>query len=282
MLRDDFNTKIQIVNMFVQSRLIFLFVYRIILSIQDYGVYMQQARYIDAHCHIQNAADSSAAIADAVSRGVCGWVCNATCPDDWATVTELGRVCPSVRTCIGVHPWYITRAGDHWGPRMRQILASDIHIMVGEIGLDTHHPDMDAQMHAFGAQLDIAYEFGRGAHIHCVGAWNVILDTFHARALRHMPPAVVMHAYTGSANITDKLAGEYGAYFSFSPMVMDTRHRRMRDAVRHVPINRILVESDSDNPSVVPDVVAAVAEIRGIPPTDMANIIYDNTHRILR
>ena len=239
-------------------------------------------KYIDAHCHLQNAPIPTTAIDTAHRAGVVEFICNSGAPDDWNAILKLHDAHPSVHACIGVHPWHVSDVGPDWQTHMENILAAAPDIMVGEVGLDKHYPSVTTQVAVFNTQLDIACEFARVAHIHCVGAWDTLVHIFKTRTIRRMPPAIVLHAFSGPINIIEKLANEYNGYFSFSPMIMDVRHRRMRHALCHIPMDRILAESDSDNSSVIPDTVNTIAEIKSVASDKMADIIYQNTTVVMK
>lgn len=240
-------------------------------------------KYIDAHCHIQNSEKATAVLAGAVACGVEKCISNATTPNDWDQILSLAKANPSVLGAIGVHPWHATSVPDDWPRHMQNILATNPDIMVGEIGLDKNYPGPDIQTNVFNMCMDIATKFSRPVFIHCVGAWDQLLHIFKTRGAQNMPPAIIMHAFAGPRDVITQLNSKYeNVYFSYSPMIMDARHKRAVAAVQNTENNQILVESDSGDPAVVPDVVRTVAKIKSIDPDKMADIIYSNTIEILK
>lgn len=232
-------------------------------------------KYIDAHCHIL----SDVQMRDAVARGVVGFVVNATQPDDWNAVIKLAQN-DNVFGAVGVHPWYVSGLHDGWDNDLVSVLTAHPNLMVGEIGLDKNHPDIEKQIFVFKRQIQIAHDMGRVAHIHVVGAWGNIIDVLHRCDL---PPAMVFHAFSASGELISEL-NKMGAYFSFGADVLNESHVKARAAVASVPENRILVESDAPDgamPDKIPDIVAEIAHIRGIPVADMATTIYNNTAELL-
>ena len=126
-------------------------------------IILKGMKYTDAHCHIFTAPTNE----------IVGQICNATTVDNWA---ELCRIADNrTRVCIGIHPWHIDSAPADWTDRMRKILGSNPQIMVGEIGIDKYHPNIDKQIELFTTQLEMAAELGRPAHLHIVGAWDKLL-----------------------------------------------------------------------------------------------------------
>ncbi len=231
---------------------------------------MQQ--YIDAHCHILTDAEMQNAAAHGVGR----FIVNATAPTDWAAVVELA-VRENVYGAIGVHPWHVTELSNDWYVVLGDMLMSYPDLMVGEIGLDKNRPNIELQESVFRRGLQIAHDMHRVAHIHCVGAWGKTMDILRGGKL---PPAMVFHAFSGAADLVPELV-KMGAYFSFGAEICNEKHIRARRVVALVPESRLLVESDTASPAIIPDVVAQIAHMRGVVASAMAETIYNNTMGLL-
>ena len=228
-------------------------------------------KYIDAHCHILSDEQMS----DAIARGVGHFIVNATKPSDWDTVEKLADN-KNIYGAIGIHPWFVTNLTKDWDDKLVEKLIANASLMVGEIGLDKNHPDMERQIAVFKRQLQIAKDLGRATHIHCVGAWGKMMEILRGSKL---PSAMVFHCFSGSPELIKELT-DMGAYFSFGVGICDKNHKTMRTVVSLVPKNRILVESDAPDvvlPDTIPDTVMNIAIIRDVLPKVMAETIYDNT-----
>lgn len=219
-------------------------------------------KYIDAHCH-------------AYAPPEIGVICNATQMTNWPNVIKQLNPDQDVYGAIGIHPWFIKSLPDNWESELTALLRAYPDLMIGEIGLDKHRPDMDGQMRVFERHLDIAHELNRGVCLHCVGAWERVAHILRIRR-NALPRFVLAHGYNGPENQIEKFALEYNMYFSYGP-------RNLARALRisHTPINRILSETDTDNPSGVIGVVNQISEILHIDHEEMADIIYANTKRML-
>lgn len=231
-------------------------------------------KYVDAHCHFLSDDD----IACARAGGAHGFVVNATASADWVRVIELSQKWPDVFPAIGMHPWRVSDAAAGWDGRMYDILTSNPKCMVGEIGLDKNHPDIDAQYRIFWAQMSMARELSRVAHIHCVGAWDRLMHVITC----NFAPCVVMHSYSGHADMIGRLA-RHNVYFSYSPAILNTARRKMAAAVVATPLDRILVESDAAS-CAMPDMqrtIGAIAELRGLGADRMTEILFNNSQRML-
>lgn len=219
-------------------------------------------KFFNAHCHEFTP-----------TQDVVGTVVNATNESEWGRVLALQSDVVSV--ALGVHPWNIDSISDGWIARLRQILVDNPCVMVGECGLDGMRPDMGGQIAVFLAQLQIAAELRRPIHIHCVRAWGEIVQILNSETL---PPVIVMHAFSGTPEIMAQVPEN--VFYSFSPAVLDVNHKRMRASVAKCPENRILIESDDMSASVLPNVAAGVAEIRGVDVQNMAQILLDNSQGV--
>ena len=198
-------------------------------------------KYIDAHCHLfdEKLPDNIGAIV------------NATRPADWGDVIAVADKNINVFAAIGVHPWFVGDLVAGWDEQLQDLLIQNPDIMVGEIGLDKHKPDMDLQLDVFARQLEIAADLGRGVHVHCVGAWDkmfAVLKKYKSQQLSF----ILFHRFSGNAGDVARLVADYNAYFSFSGT---------RRIIADVPRDRILVETDSNNPTGVIRVAEQIAAI---------------------
>ncbi len=238
-------------------------------------------KYIDAHCHLQNIEDISAELPKAMSAGIYGFICNATEPNDWNSVLNLIHRYENIYGCIGVHPWHVNLLSDGWELKMHSILRQNPDLMVGEIGLDKLHPNIELQEQVFIKQLDMAHKLNRVAHIHCVGSWDIMLRILKLHKER-LPKTMIFHSFTGSVEIQNQLLRDYNVLFSFSSMILDGRRARLAETVKYSPIGKILAESDDKKPEIIIDIIKRIGEIKGIAPEKITDKIYKNTLDILK
>ncbi len=217
-------------------------------------------KYIDAHCHTETVP-------------TVGAIVNAAQITDWGRVTDLAV--DGVFGAVGVHPWYISGLPTDWLIKLRDVLVANPCLHVGEIGLDKYKPNMELQISVFKGQLLLAHELGRGVSIHCVGAWERMAHILKM-SQNKLPQFILAHGYNGPINQIQKFADSYNMYFSYGPREIANPAR-----ILETPHNRILAETDSANPSNIVDVVNAIADILHVDRTEMADIIYDNTMRML-
>jgi TatD DNase family protein len=203
--------------------------------------------FFDAHNHLQDAAlrPYRNEIETACARlPVTRMVVNGTTEADWPEVAVLAGRLPFVLPSFGLHPWHLRARSDHWKQRLRETLDRHPGAAVGEFGLDRWMQgyDFEDQTAVFRTHLEIAAEFGRPATIHCLRAWDDLLELLERSTLP--PPGFLVHAYGGPAELVPHLV-RLGAYFSFSGHFLNPNQERKRAAFRLIPAERLLVETDA-------------------------------------
>jgi TatD DNase family protein len=151
-----------------------------------------------------------------------------------------------VYACLGVHPHEAAAPGDL--DELRTLLAHPKAVAVGETGLDYYrdYAPRDAQQRLFDAELGLARDLGKPVVIHTRAADD---DTL-ARLRAHEGP-VVLHCFSSPPLLADALG--HGWFVSFAGNVTYKNAYDLRDAARQVPLDRLLVETDS--PYLAPQAV---------------------------
>lgn len=224
-------------------------------------------KIIDAHSHIDYLTHT-------VQSDVVGTVCCTTNCEQWDKLINIMNNDSAVYGAFGVHPWFVNAVDDNFDMQLEKLLNKNSLYMVGEIGLDKHKPDMDKQIDVFIKQFDIAIKLKRIVCLHCVGAWDKILYILKQYNPNDLP-IIIAHAFNENDDITMKLVRYKNIYFSFNKNCVYGRN----NCIEQIPINRILVETDGKSNVNLIDVVNQIANIKN--ESDMADIIYNNTKRIL-
>ncbi len=203
--------------------------------------------FYDAHSHYQFPeilAMEPALWDDLQSIKLSGAAVNATRPDDWEDVLRLAHEHPGMVPCLGLHPWNVNDAVPGLLDQLRRALQTDPNVMVGEIGLDcwvVGH-DLSKQLPLFKAQLDLAHEFDRSATIHCLRAWEPLLEVLAEHPIGG--ERLLIHACNAPAAIFEVLL-ERGVVFSFSGAFLAPKKRWLAAIYAKLPAERLLVETDS-------------------------------------
>jgi TatD DNase family protein len=205
-------------------------------------------RLYDAHNHLQDerfGGGQEALIAACRAEGIAAMVVNGASEADWPAVAELARRHPDlVLPAFGYHPWYVAERTPTWRERLLRVLDETAGATVGEIGLDRWKPGLDFadQEAVFREQLHLAAERNLPVSIHCLQAWGRLLEIL--RAGPRPARGFLLHSFGGPAELVPELA-RLGAYFSLPGYFAHTRKARQRDTFRHVPAERLLLETDA-------------------------------------
>ncbi len=200
----------------------------------------------DAHNHLADPAlapQRHAIHASLSDIGLQAAVVNGTGPQDWPDVLELARRDPRIIPAVGLHPWQVNTAPADWQAQFLQSLEGGARA-IGEIGLDQwiEGHDIERQQTAFRWQLARAVERNLPVSIHCLRAMGPLLETL--REVRLPARGFHLHAYNGSPENIEELV-RLGAYFSFNAGQLKPGAKTAPAAIRAVPADRLLIETDA-------------------------------------
>ncbi len=241
--------------------------------------------FADSHAHLADSAfvdDVDDVIVRARAAGARALICIGESPTAALRAQALAarHVGEMFHTC-GVHPydamtWDASRDAD----AIREAVARGA-VAVGECGLDStyEHASMVQQRHVLEAQCELAAELQRPLVLHTRGAETETLEFLHLARTAHVRG--VLHCFTGSHSLL--AAGlDAGWYVSFSGIVTFSKWSD-DDAIRLVPSDRLLVESDAPYLAPVPHrgtrnepafVARTLARIAAVRDTDLETLGY--------
>ena len=248
-------------------------------------------KLFDSHLHLSDEAfanDRSETIARARAAGVVGMVTVASNPPDAREAIRIADENPGVWATAGLHP----HEASHYTPAhladLRSLAGESSVVAIGETGLDYFYDNSPRceQATAFEAQLELASETGLPAVVHSRAADPDTIGFIGAFAGRVIG---VLHCFSGGKALLE--AGlEAGWYVSFSGIVT-FRKFEDDDLVRRVPMDRLLIETDSpylapvprrgrrNEPALVSHTLEALASIRGEEAQELALRTLDNACR---
>ncbi|MGP1576998.1 MAG: TatD family hydrolase [Treponema sp.] len=168
-------------------------------------------------------------------------ICNSL--HDFHTVYETLKTSRSVYYAIGVSPSEVVSPGKNWAEQIEKGLELPGVIAVGETGLDYYkkYGDKRSQIELFITQLDIAAKTGKPVIIHNREAGSDILDILSERL---SDAGGILHCYSEDAAFA-RAALKLPLYFSFAGNVTYKNARNLHATLRMLPLDRIVVESES-------------------------------------
>jgi TatD DNase family protein len=228
---------------------------------------------IDTHAHLDALDDAAGAVERAYAAGVERIVAIGTGVDSARATLAIAARATGVAVAAGIHPH------DAAEPEPLDGLAAvaDDVVAIGEIGLDYYrdYAPREAQRSLFAAQLELAHTLRKPVIIHTRAAEDETL-----RMLESFDGTVVMHCFSSPDALPAVL--ERGYYVSFAGNVTYPKAAELRDAAAQVAEHRILAETDcpflapqpvrgkTNEPAHVVHTVAALAQVRGETPAELA------------
>lgn len=196
-----------------------------------------------------------------------------------------------IYAAVGVHPHDSKDMTDDDLPDLKELLSRDKVVALGEIGLDYYYDNSDraSQREWFARQLELAREVDMPVVIHSRDAMEDTLNILKA----HGGGDGIIHCYSGSKE-SARLLLDMGYYISFAGPVTFKNASSILDVVRYVPIDRILIETDSpylapvpyrgkrNCPVYVAEVCKKVSELKGMDFEEMAHITRQNAKNVYR
>jgi TatD DNase family protein len=256
-------------------------------------------RLIDSHAHLdmhQFDEDRNEVLARAAAAGVFLVVTIGTGSPDANSLEHtlgLADIHPAVFAGVGVHPHDARLlTADYWEKLVACFENPKVRLW-GEIGLDYYYDfsPREAQREVFVRQLRAARERRVPVAIHCRDAWDDLIGILR-QEWRGDTPRGIMHSFTGTQDAARECL-DAGFMLSFSGMVSFRKADTLRDLVRLVPADALLVETDSpylapvphrgrrNEPAWVVDVARSVAEARGENFESLAQFTTLNALRLL-
>lgn len=253
----------------------------------------------DTHTHIYLTGDfpgneAHEALDRALAAGVSRMIFPNVALDSVEPMLSLHDYSPqTTAVCAGLHPTELTENWEaDWAEILRRLEGRDI-IAVGETGIDLYRDSSneDKQRKAFGLQANYALEKGLPLIIHCRAALRPTLEVL--QSLPEMP-AAVFHSFTGTPEDVKAILDVSDFYFGINGVVTFKNAQEVRDALKIIPRERILLETDAPWLSPVPlrgrrnesaymvHTARAVAAILGMKAEEIERITDDNASRLFQ
>jgi TatD DNase family protein len=258
--------------------------------------------FIDSHAHLEGHrydSDREAVIGRARDTGVETIVAigNGDGPANFDCGIQLAEKYDFIYATIGIHPHEAKLADTAAFDRMAELAKRPRVIAWGEIGLDYYydHSPRDVQQQVFVKQMELARAAKLPIVIHCrpsdnsEDAWDdclrLIQEQWAASGL-----GGILHCFTGNSSQA-KRALDMGFMVSFAGNITFPKAQQIRDAGLEVPLDRILIETDSpflapvpyrgkrNEPAFVKEVARQLGELRGLSTEDIGAQTTQNFYR---
>lgn len=253
--------------------------------------------FIDSHCHLSfpELREQLPQILQAMGAAqVEAALCICTTIEEFPTVHAIAQAHPQLWASVGVHP----DNEEVHEPTLDELVsaaASDKVLAIGETGLDYYRlngrtlEQMEWQRERFRTHIRAARQVAKPLVIHTRSS---AADTLKLLVEEGGEQAGgVFHCFTEDLAVA-QAAVEMGFYISFSGILTFKNAQSIRDVAAALPLERILIETDSpylapvpyrgktNSPAYVPHVAACLAELRGLPVDEIAAQTTANTRRL--
>ena len=215
---------------------------------------MQNPYLVDSHCHIplidmEGGADT--VISAALEAGVGHMLCVSIDLETFPEIKQLADSYPCVSASAGVHP-NSGREIELSEDILLELAEDPAVVAVGETGLDYYRSsgDLDWQRQRFRTHIRAARQIHKPLIIHNRASSSDVIKIL----TEEKADAVggVMHCYTGDLE-TARQAIDLNFYISFSGIVTFRNARELQDVARQLPLDRVMVETDSPYLAPVPN-----------------------------
>lgn len=255
-----------------------------------------QMEFTDTHSHLYDeafAGEEDAALERAVEAGVTRLIF----PDIDSQSREAmfafadrhpGKIYP----CLGLHPTSVDADWEKEMSHMEGYLGRRIHA-IGEIGIDCYWSKefLDQQKEVLRIQLEMASRLDLPVIIHSRESTELIINIM--KECRHLGTRGVFHAYSGSRETFREL-DRLGDWYIGIGGVLTYKKASIAETVKDIPLDRILLETDSpyltpvpfrgkrNESSYIPYIAQRLAELKGLDISEIAATTTENAHKLFR
>ncbi|AZG11699.1 TatD family deoxyribonuclease [Pigmentiphaga sp. H8] len=251
--------------------------------------------FVDSHCHL-DFPELAAQLPEILERMRGNHVAQALCVSvnlpDWPRLMELVRAHDNLWASVGVHPDY-EDTPDPTVEQLVELAATPKVVAIGETGLDYYRltGDLTWQRDRFRNHIRAARQTGKPLIIHTRSAAEDTLRIMEEEGAAEV--GGVMHCFTESQAVADA-AIAMNFRISFSGIVTFKNARELQEVARSIPLDRILIETDSpylapvphrgklNDPSKVVHVAEKIAELRGLPVHAVADASTNNFFNLFK
>ena len=236
---------------------------------------------VDAHCHAH-------ALQEAELKEYAGNMIIVSVSDDLGSSLKslsLAEKFSNILPFIGIHPWSIGKVLRREIEEVMKLIEKRDEVRgIGEVGLDRKvRRTYQAQREVFEEFCKLASEYGLPMNVHAREAWREILELLR----RFDIESAVIHWYSGPSEFLEEIEAS-GYMITINPAArIQPKHRSV---LERAPLELILTESDGPydyrgmklKPSLIPDLVKLIAEVKGMPRQEVEEAVELNLRRLLR
>lgn len=249
--------------------------------------------FVDSHCHLDKLDKHSDGLAEVLSfarsRGVEHFLCVCVSVKDFAEMLDKVADFKDVSVSCGVHPLHQEDACSY-----QTLLQQSQHpavVAIGETGLDYYYSaeSKEVQKQSFIDHIKVANALAKPLIIHTRDAQKDTIDLL--KQYKDPETKGVLHCFTESLDMA-QAAMKLGFYISISGIVTFSSASELQEVVRQVPLDRLLIETDSpwlapvpyrgkqNQPGYVVEVAEFIAQLKGVTVEELAQVTTQNFYNL--
>lgn len=254
---------------------------------------------VDSHCHLDyfnQPGEVEEVVARAMAAGVTEMVTIGVTFEKSKQIIDIAEKFDNVWATVGIHPNHAAEVLPVIAPEALAALTEHPKVIgIGETGLDYFydHAPRDVQAQNFRANIRAAQLAGLPLCIHARDADDDVARILREERARGGAFPFLLHCFSSSMALAEA-ALEMGGYISFSGMVTFPKGQNVRDVAAVVPLERLLVETDSpylapvpfrgkrNEPAYTAHTARFLSELRGLPEESLAELTTANFRTLFR
>ena len=252
-----------------------------------------RAVLVDTHAHLEVVESVSEVIDRAFKNGVETVVAVSSDLDSSRRTIEISNSFHTVYSAVGIHPHEASSFDESALAQLANFVSEKRVKAIGETGLDYHysHSNRESQIISFTDHIGLSIQFDLPLIIHIREAFSDVLNILRKPDFSNARG--VIHCFTGDYE-TAKGFIDLGFFVSFSGIVTFKNAENVRDAAKRIPLDRLLIETDSpylapvpfrgkrNEPAYVIHVAEKIAELRGMSYEEIAEITTINANELFK
>ncbi len=249
-------------------------------------------KWVDSHAHLDDRAfdkDRAAVVARCREMNL-GVVTIGTSLDSSRSAVQLAHRYRHMWAAVGVHPHDASSLDESVLRELRALARDELVVGIGEIGLD-YYRDLsprDRQREAFQTQLEMAQELGLPVCLHNRESTEDLLSILRSGSRSYRG---VVHSFLGDRTLAESFLS-LGFCLGVGGPLTFPKNRALREAVRHVSLDRILLETDCpyltpvpyrgrrNEPAYIRYVAETIADLKGVDVETVARATTENSLRL--
>jgi TatD DNase family protein len=243
--------------------------------------------YSESHCHLSGVTDE--VIGKAKKTGFTLLLTSGIDLDSSMEAAASAKKWDIVKGCVGIHPWYADEYTPAVERRFRELAREPEVVAVSEIGLDfkgrmtkewvreDRYIDRETQIESFERQLRLAESLGVPAIVHDRAEGTEIIDIM----LDHgsVETGLAIHGFSKDQGYAERCVDE-GIYLSIGLRPLEEAEPGFLEAVKKLPMDYLLTETDSGDPQGVLTVCDKIGELRGLTRKEVGTAATENLMKL--